>query len=420
MNVNLKPLAARLVPRFSWAREPAVARVVDALTNGDRESARFVGGCVRDSILGHTPKDIDIATTLSPDEVIAALKRARLGVALTGVAHGTVTAIADHMGVEVTTLRADVSTDGRRATVAFTDDWTVDAQRRDFTINALYLTPEFELFDPVGGMDDLKSRRVRFIGSPEDRIREDYLRILRFFRFSARFAATFDGAGLAACAALKEGIRRLSAERVGDEMINLLSMPAPQKSLAAMRGVGVLHEVWPKEPSLEVLARLKAIDPSAPAPLCLAALYGADGEGIDARLRLSKVQSSRRRAAVANAPLIAEGLDERSARALLYRIGAGAWEDACLVAEATSAARSETPWGRSNAFQWLGALPGRWPPPRLPFNGKGALRLGVKEGPAVAAAIRAAEARWIAEDFPPANRAREIFAEETARIISTG
>ncbi len=420
MTEKLRPLPPDRARHFSWTRDEAVQKVMHALTDAEPDAARFVGGCVRDSLLGEVPKDIDVATTLKPVEVIAALKRAHLGVAPTGIEHGTVTAIADHKGVEVTTLRADVSTDGRRATVAFTRDWAVDAHRRDFTVNAIYLTPTLEIYDPVGGFGDLQARRVRFIGAAEDRIREDYLRILRFFRFSARFATTFDETGLKACAALKDGIRRLSAERVGDEMTKLLALPAPQSSVSAMSASGILAEVWPAAPSIETLARLKAIEPLAASPLTLAALYGAQGEGIDARLRLSNAQSTRRRLAVANAEFVSADLAERDARALLYRMGVDAWRDACLVAEARSLAESEAPTLRDAALERLRALPDRWPPPRLPFDGKTAMALGVAEGPAVAASIKAAEARWISEDFPAPARAREIFSEEVARAISKG
>ncbi|MGD9799012.1 MAG: CCA tRNA nucleotidyltransferase [Parvularculaceae bacterium] len=414
------PLSDALAKRFSWTREKHVARVIGALEAAEEGSVRFVGGCVRDSLLGEAPKDVDVATRLTPERVMEALKAAGLGVAPTGVEHGTVTAISDHKGVEVTTLRADVSTDGRRATVAFTRDWDVDAHRRDFTINALYLTPSLELHDPVGGMEDLSARRVRFIGAPEDRIREDYLRILRFFRFSARFASTFDEAGLEACAALKDGVKRLSAERVGDELMKLLSLPAPQGAVSAMHAKGVLVEIWPATPDIETLARLKAIAPEACGTLAIAALFGAAGEGVDARLRLSNIRSKRRRAAVDHAGLVDRALDERSARALLYRVGADGWRDACLLAEAQYLAASAAPHGRDPKLEKLLALPDVWTPPRLPFAGKDALAAGVPEGPAIAAILKVAEARWIAEDFPARDRALAIFQEEVQRVISKG
>lgn len=417
MTVSIDLKAAGLTQHFGWVRDKPVQRVIRALEAVEAHCVRFVGGCVRDSLLGDAPKDIDLATTLTPDQMIAALKNADLGVAPTGIEHGTVTAIANNKAVEVTTLRADVSTDGRRATVAFTRDWAVDARRRDFTVNALYVSPSLVLFDPVGGMEDLRQRRVCFIGAAEDRIREDYLRILRFFRFSARFSSTFDETGLAACAALKDGMRRLSAERIGDELVKLLSLPAPQRAVSAMAASGVLAEVWPAEPEIETLARLKAVDPTAPAPIGLAALFGSAGEGIDARLRLSNAQGARRRFAVVNAALIDRTMSERAAKALLYQMGSAAWNDACLLAEAAFLAAAETPQDRDGVFERLRSLPQRWAPPRRPFSGKDALAAGVLEGPSVAAVIEAAEARWIGEDFPPRARAMAIFAEEVAAIL---
>ncbi len=420
MTIALSPLPPDLAPNFAWIDSAPVCRVIAALEREEAGAARFVGGCVRDGLLGLAPKDVDIATQLTPDRVIAALTRAHLGVAPTGLDHGTITAIADHRGVEVTTLRADVSTDGRRAVVAFTRDWEIDARRRDFTINALYLTPDRKLFDPVGGAADLARRAVRFIGAPEDRIREDFLRILRFFRFSARFAPNFDAIGLAACGALKEGLRQLSAERVGDEMMKLLALEAPQAAITAMSASGVLGEIWPPAPQIETLARLKTIAPAAAAPVALAALFGAAGEGIDSSLRLSNAQGARRRQAIENAGLLSRALGDHQARALLYRMGAENWRDACLLAEAIETSASETPQARDPLFENLGQLADRWTPPRFPCSGKDALALGVPEGPLVAQTIRAAESRWIAEDFPPPARARAIFEEEAFRAISKG
>lgn len=420
MTSELQKIPDDAAGNFGWLAAAHVKRVITALEAARSGASRFVGGCVRDSLLGVAPKDIDIATTLTPDETIAALKAVRLGVAPTGVDHGTVTAIADHQGVEVTTLRADVSTDGRRATVAFTRDWEVDARRRDFTVNAIYLTPNRWVYDPVDGLRDLAAQRVRFIGEARDRIREDYLRILRFFRFSARFANGFDETGLAACGTLSDGVKSLSAERVGDEFLKLLALPAPQGAISAMKACGVLREVWAEEADIELLARLKMIAPDAAAPLALAALFGSRDAGLNARLRLSNAQGRRRRLATENADHLAPPPDERAARALLYRMGVDAWRDACLLAEARNLATSETPLLRSDDYRMLEALPDRWSPPALPFGGKQALAAGVSEGPDVARAIAAAEERWIAEDFPTRERALEIFAEEAERVISKG
>lgn len=414
MNAALSPLPAEARARFGWIAADPVQRVLRALTAADRGAARFVGGCVRDSMMGEKPKDVDVATTLTPEEVVAALHAAGLGAAPTGLDHGTVTAIADHFPIEVTTLRADVLTDGRRATVAFTTDWETDARRRDFTLNALYLTPDFQLFDPVGGAEDLAARRVRFIGAPEDRIREDYLRILRFFRFSARFAAQFDDAGLAACATLKSGVVALSAERVGDELVKILDLPGAARAVAAMIEAGVLGEVWPAPASAATLARLKALKADAPAPLGLAALWGEAGEGVDARLRLSNADGQRRRRAVERAPSVVAADSDRAIRALIYRLGSGGFHDALLLAEA------RTPDDGRRHFERHKVLAAAFSPPKLPFTGHDVTAAGVREGPQVAAALAAAEARWIEEDFPAPARGKEILAEEIARINATG
>ncbi|MDZ7628204.1 MAG: CCA tRNA nucleotidyltransferase [Parvularculaceae bacterium] len=410
MSDALAPLPTEAQLRFGWMRDPRLGKIVAALTAHDASAVRFVGGCVRDSLLGAAPKDIDLATTLTPDRVIDALHAAGLAAAPTGIDHGTVTAIADHFPVEVTSLRADVTTDGRRATVAYTTDWSTDARRRDFTINALYVTPDLQLFDPAGGVGDLANRRVRFIGAAEERIREDYLRILRFFRFSARFARAFDIDGLAACTAMRAGIKRLSAERVGDELFKILTLSDAARAVEAMHGASILAEIWPAAPAIETLRRLKELTPEAPPALGLAALWGADGEGVDAHLRASNADGRRRRRAVECASSVAPDLSEQAIRALIYRYGADGFRDALLLARA----RSMQDFARHEEV----AVTFR--PPALPFSGHDVLAAGAPEGPRVAAVLASAEARWIAEDFPPSSRAKAILAEEIARAISTG
>lgn len=403
----LIPLAPEDAPHFAWTEDPPVKKIVAALEAARAGSARFVGGCVRDSLIGERPKDVDIATTLKPQAVMKALKKAGLGAAPTGLDHGTVTGVADRVGVEITTLRADVATDGRRATVAFTEDWKVDAERRDFRLNAIYLTTDKKLYDPVGGVEDAKAGRVRFIGAPEDRIREDYLRILRFFRFSARFSDRFDAEGLAACARLKEGIKRLSAERVGDEFSKILALPRAAAAVEAMAQASVLAQVWPSEPDIRTLAALKRLDPSAPAPVGLAALWGRRGEGVDAALRLSNANAARRRNALAAAGLIEKGMDERAARAVLYRTGAEAWRDGLMLARARDA-------DPEHGWEGLATLVERAPPPAFPFTGKHVIAAGVARGPAVSRILKAVENAWITEDFPPRERLDEILREKVA------
>ncbi|WP_165793446.1 CCA tRNA nucleotidyltransferase [Hyphococcus luteus] len=407
--VALHPLAEEERAHFSWLEAAHLKAVIAALDAAEPGCARFVGGCVRDSLLGDVPKDFDVATTLTPEAATAALKAAGLGVAPTGIDHGTVTAITEHRGVEVTTLRADVSTDGRRATVAFTRDWAVDASRRDFTVNAIYLTPDAKLYDPAGGVADVAAKRVRFIGAPEERIREDYLRILRFFRFSARFCDSFDTPGLAACAALKDGMNQLSAERIGAEMSGVLSLPRASFALEAMQASGVLAEVWAADPDLAAAARMKNLEPAASAPLMLAALYGEEGgAGVGRRLRLSNAEKAMRSGALKGAASIAPAMDEASVRERLYRLGRDGFCDAIL----TAAARGRIGEGD---YRRLKALAEAAPPPHFEISGKHVVAAGVAPGPAVSKILAAVEARWIAEDFPPQDRQKAILGEEIAK-----
>ena len=239
-----------------WLTRPQTRAVLAALA-AKGFAARAVGGAVRNALLGRTVGDIDIATSARPEEVIAAARAAGLAAVPTGIDHGTVTVIADQVPYEVTTLRRDVATDGRHATVAFTDDWEADARRRDFTLNALYCDAEGQVFDPLGGYPDLVAQRVRFIGDAHERIREDYLRILRFFRFTAEYAAgPPDAAGLAACVSEREGLTRLSAERVRQELLRLLVAPRAAELVRAMQDYGILALVLPAAPRPALLAVL--------------------------------------------------------------------------------------------------------------------------------------------------------------------
>ena len=400
--VELVTLTPAQRAHFQWLEAPYLEKIVAALEAAEEGSARFVGGCVRDSLIGAAPKDFDIATTLEPSAVVAALNRAGLKAAPTGIDHGTITAIADHQGVEVTTLRADVSTDGRRATVAYTRDWAVDAGRRDFRLNAIYLTPDGRLYDPVGGLADADARRVRFIGDASARIREDYLRILRFFRFAARFSDAFDPEGLAACAALKDGIGQLSAERVGAETTAILNLPRAGFALRAMAESGVLDEIWPEPADLAALERLKAVEPDAAAPLALAVLYGDRAEGIDRRLRLSNAEKAIRKRAVEAHERIVADLSDHAVRKLIYGLGKDGFADALAVA---------------HAFQRIdGAARARfltmlddWTAPVFPYSGRHAVAAGLDPGPDISAVLQAAEAAWIEADFPSEPRAGEIF-----------
>ncbi len=405
---KLVQLTGKQRQHFGWMDAPHLKRVIAALDNAEKGSARFVGGCVRDSLLAVEPKDFDIATTLKPDTVIAALKAAGLRAAPTGIDHGTITAIVDHQGVEVTTLRSDVSTDGRRATVAFTRDWAVDASRRDFRLNAIYLTLGGLLFDPVGGMEDVKERRVRFIGDPDERIREDFLRILRFFRFSARFSEAFDAAGLAACAKLKDGVAQLSAERIGAEFMAILSLQRASFALSAMRDAGILREIWPEDADIAAVNRLKAVEPAASAPLVLAVLYGAKGGGVGERLRLSNAEKAIRSKALAGAEQIFPEMEEQKTRELIYRLGKDVFSDAIAAACAVREIGDDE-------YQRLKSIADHWTPPALTISGKDILDAGIAQGPAVAKILKAVETQWVAEHFPDAVRLRAILKEQLAR-----
>lgn len=407
MGGELVPLTKGQRRHFTWLEAPAPAKVVAALEKAEPGSARFVGGCVRDSLFGDAPKDFDIATTLEPEAVTTALRAAGLGAAPTGLDHGTVTAIADHQGVEVTTLRADVSTDGRRAVVAFTRDWAVDAGRRDFTINAIYLTPDGRLYDPVGGLADAEAGRVRFIGAAQERIREDFLRILRFFRFSARFSDTLDPEGLAACAKLKDGIARLSAERIGAEMTAILALPRAAVALAAMKESGVLAEVWDAPADIDAVARLKEAAPHVSPPAALAVLFGEAGAGVGRRLRLSNAEKAIRSNALKAAAVITPGLSDKDVRALIYRFGRDVFLDGAAAARAFETIGAEE-------YERLLKLAEAWDVPVLPVSGRHVVEAGVDPGPAVARLLAEIEAQWIAEDFPPASRVDEILSETVA------
>ncbi len=399
---GLVPLAEADAAHFRWIAGSPAAKIMAALEARAPGGSRYVGGSVRDSLLGEKPKDFDIATTLLPGDSVSALGAAGLKSAPTGIEHGTVTGIVEHVGVEITTLRSDVSTDGRRATVAFTQDWAADAGRRDFTINAIYLSADGRLFDPVGGVADVRTGRVRFIGEAQDRIREDYLRILRFFRFSARFARGFDADGLSACAALAGGIEKLSAERIGDEFTRILALAGAADAIDAMAATGVLESVWPARPRRSDFRRLKGFAPEAPAALGLAALYADAGHGIDRALRLANSDAARRKAAVKAASDMSAGLDDRAARALLYAHGASAWRDGVLIARARD---PSCDWAR------LETLADRWPPAKFPITGKHVVAVGVPPGPRVSEILKRVEAAWIAEDFPGRGRLDAILAE---------
>ncbi len=384
----------RTLPPAPWTHRADLAALIAALGGDERGgSARYVGGAVRDTLLGLEVKDIDLATPLEPDEVIARLKAAGIRSIPTGIEHGTITALLPGGAVEITTLRHDVSTDGRRATVAFARDWQEDAARRDFTINALYADPASgTIFDYFGGLDDLAAHRLRFIGDARQRIREDHLRILRYFRFQARFGGdAVDGDAEAACAELSATLKGLSRERVGMELLNLLSLPDPSATVTRMARLGVLPVILP-EGQPDALAALIAAEqgPSIPPdPIRrLAALLPADPElskQIASRFRLSGAQ--RKRLGVA-----ADRLgDQPPAQALAYRLGREQALDRLLLTGGDAAPLAD------------------WEIPTFPLKGGAIVARGIIAGPQVARILLTVEDRWVAEGFPDAARIAQLL-----------
>ena len=404
---------ARLDPP-AWTREAPVAAVAAALRAGGG-AVRFVGGCVRDTLLGAPVADIDMATPLRPESVCRRARAAGLRAVPTGLAHGTITVVSGGRGFEVTTLRRDVATDGRRATVAFTDDWVADAARRDFTFNAMTLAPDGALHDPFGGRHDLAAGRVRFVGAPRRRIAEDYLRLLRFFRFHAWFGrAPPDPDAVDACRAMAAGLERLSGERVQAEILKLLAAPDPVPALEAMAGIGVLRRLVPalRADWRRRLARLVALERGASDPeRRLAALVAGGAPALARRLRLSRAESARLCALAAPAPEV-RGLDERGARRVLHRIGARRYRDLALLAWADS----DTPVADSSeGLAAALAIAEAWRPARLPVRGRDVTALGVPPGPRIGALLRELEAWWEAGDYRADRPAALARLRELAR-----
>ncbi|HEY7799673.1 MAG TPA: CCA tRNA nucleotidyltransferase [Hyphomonadaceae bacterium] len=384
-----------------WMTSAAARRVMNALEAARPGSARFVGGCVRNALLGEPVADIDIATQLTPDRVEKAMLAAGVAVHATGIEHGTLTVVADRMPFEVTTLRRDVETDGRRAVVAFTEDWAEDAQRRDFRMNALYASANGEVFDPAGGgLEDIAQRRIVFVGDPETRIREDYLRILRFFRFFAWYGhGEPDAAGLMACSKLKAGLATISAERIWMEMKKLLAAPSPMAALDAMGSFGILTSLFPNTRGLELLAKIVALEGReglAPDPMVrFLALFWKDADAVQEaanRLRMSNEERHRLNWAVRDMTDITTAMNGRALRRALYAIGQSVFRDRVVLE-----------WAQhpdvSGMWKTLYDQAGAYERPALPVTGDDMLALGVAEGPAIGDALRKLEAEWIDSDF---------------------
>jgi poly(A) polymerase len=387
--------------RHSWLTAPAPRAVLDALeAAGGEDCARFVGGCVRNAILGAPVADIDVATTLTPDAVTRALEAAGIRAVPTGVEHGTVTAVFKRKPVEVTTLRRDVETDGRRAVVAFTTDWLEDAERRDFTINALYARRDGRVEDPIGrGVADARAGRIVFVGEPEQRLREDHLRSLRFFRFLAWYGrGEPDAAALQAISALKDGVATLAAERMSAELLKLLAAQDPRLAVRLMRQTGVFGIVLPSGSDLARFEGLVGVEQAlgeTDAVLRLAAFLPDDaGEARRAaeRLRLSNADRDRLAAALAPARELAPGLPDQALRVALYRRGAQAVRDRLKLNWAAAG-------GEDGAWRAMLGLADAWRQPTLPATGGDVLAAGAPKGRKVGEILRALEDWWIAGDF---------------------
>jgi poly(A) polymerase len=377
---------------------PETRAVIAALGS---DNARFVGGSVRNALMGLPVIDIDIATPLVPDEVMKRLKASGIDAIPTGVEHGTITAVVDRKPFEITTLRRDVETDGRHAIVAFSKDWAEDAQRRDFTMNALYAAADGDVFDHTGGLDDLKAGRVRFVGDAPMRIREDYLRVLRLFRFHAWYGkGDIDAAALRAAAEGKAGLASLSGERIQKEMLRLLEADSPMPSLRAMAAAGILAEILPGRLVLPRLERLVTIDAdnffSADPMLRLAALI-PDPESAGAvaeRFRLSNANTARLVDLAAAQEKLVSYMSIKELRRLLYRLGVARFRDRVFLRWA------EDP-KESNAIQWraLLAKADAWQRPKFPLTGENVKAAGVPEGPLVGRILAEVEEWWIDSDF---------------------
>jgi poly(A) polymerase len=404
------------VPRridAAWLKEGRVRDLLVALDHAGEE-ARVVGGAVRNALLAEPPGDIDIATTAPPDEVIRRVEAAGFKAVPTGIEHGTVTVVVGGRPLEVTTLREDVETFGRHAKVAFGRDWQRDAERRDFTMNALSASRDGIIHDYVGGLADIAARRVRFIGDAATRIAEDYLRILRFFRFHAAYGeGTLDPEGLAACIAARAGLERLSRERVRMEMFKLLIARHAVPTLAAMTETGLLEQVLGGVPLLANFANMVKLEavlaftPDAVRRLgALGVAVVEDAERLRERLRLANAEYERLASMADGWWQVSRQWDEQRGRALLYRLGAERFGDRVLLAWTRSPdGAADQSWHR------LATLPARWSAPKFPLKAADLMDRGVPNGPRLGAALAAAEAAWIAAGFPSEPAALAAIAD---------
>ena len=385
-----------------WFKAKETQALLAALEAARPGGSRFVGGCVRNTLMGREVDDIDIATQLTPDRVTEIAQASGFAAHPTGIEHGTVTVVINHKPFEVTTLRRDVSTDGRRATVAFTEAWEEDAQRRDFRMNALYADAQGAIHDPTGGgLDDARAGRVIFIGDAHTRIKEDYLRILRFFRFNAWYAkGPLDPQGLHACADLVAGLDTLSVERVWKETKKLLGAYNPRAAWEAMKAIEVRARALPEmenDARLVMLCTLEAelMLPLDPMTRVAAALSDPESaRALARRLKLSNEERDRLVAALGDDEKITSYMSLREMRRAIYRIGNEAFRDRVMLAWAAAGV------DKAQAWRALVAHAQMWTPPKLPLTGDDVMKAGVPAGPKVGIVMREVEDWWIDSDFP--------------------
>jgi poly(A) polymerase len=403
-----------------WLQSPQTQSVMRAIA-AEGAGARAVGGAVRNSLMGLPVKDVDIATTALPDDVMRLAQRAGLHTVPTGKEHGTVTVIADKLPFEVTTLRRDIETFGRHARVTFTEDWREDAMRRDFTMNALYCDAEGNVYDPLGGYGDLRERRVRFIGDAAERIREDYLRTLRYFRFHAVYgdSRAFDAQGLAAAESEKGGLAQLSGERIRAEMLLLLAAPGAVDALRQMQAIGIIEPLLGVSGDVEAVARLAEIEAALGSPpdalLRLAVLSGEAHAAVARRLRLSAAEARRLADAACADAALSPSAGEHAAKTYIFHHGAPAFTDGALANWARSGDDA-----RSAARASHVGLVKRWNAPEVPVRGADVVALGVPAGPAVGRVMAAFTDWWIAAGFPADEMQNRAKLEELARLELAG
>jgi poly(A) polymerase len=411
--------SARRLDNAPWLKSGPAARVLELL-NADGEEARVVGGAVRNALLGVPIGDIDIATTATPDEVTRRAKAAGIKSVPTGIEHGTVTLVVDSRPFEVTTLREDTETFGRRAKVAFGRDWVRDAERRDFTVNGLSVDAEGNVHDYVGGLDDIAARRVRFIGEPERRIAEDYLRILRFFRIHAAYGAgSPDRAGYLACIGGRAGLAGLSAERIRIEILKLMVAGGAAGSVNAMVEGGLSLPIFGGVAYMGPFVALIAIEHGLglePDPIrrlgALVVAVTEDARRVASRLRLTNAET-RALDAMGHRWWRLAGMDEARARRRLYRLGEERYRDRLLLAFARSGDASD-----SASWHKLATLPARWTAPKFPLKAADFLARGINQGPDLGQALALAEDAWLAAEFPLDQASLETIADQAVARLT--